>query len=180
MLSTTLPPPVNLFDHTSLSIMAAPVAMSERQLQKLLAQGKFPEVAEKEDVKSGSKSKKGRGKSATSIPLPEDEETTSAMPEDSTESKGATKPTTSGRGKAKTDAKGKRKMDDDNDNDDVVVTTTFTPPTPMIGSKIAIVCCSTINYLLRWIDEDWICSSWNQNLLHFILIVCFVFLFLTL
>ena len=145
--------------------MTAPGAMSERQLQKLLTEGKFPEVTQKEDVKSGSKSKKGRGKSATTIPIPQDKDTTSTLPAEASESKGTTKPITDGKGKAKTDAKGKRKMDTNYDEYHDVVTPTTTP-IPFLGRKIVIiVCCSTINYLLHWMDEIkiWSCS-WNKKL----------------
>ena len=128
---------VRLFLGTVFSSMAAKGAMSERQLQKLLAEGKF-ELTQKEDVKSGSKRKKGRGKSATTVPVTEDEE----LPE-------ASEPRTSkaitGRGKAKNDGKGKRKMDVVDDDDSDAVITTTTPPTPIIGRKIVIVCFSTIN-----------------------------------
>ena len=154
---------------TFLVIMAAPGAMSERQLQKLLTEGKFPEASQKEDVKSSSGKSKGRGKGTTSIPLlPEGGDTTSSIPEPS-ESKGKTKPISGGRGKTKTDAKEKRKMDDnddvDDDDDDLSTTTS---PTPIIGREIVIDCFSTINYLLRLIDEIWTYSPWNKKLLHFI------------
>ena len=130
--------------------MAAPGAMSERQLQKLLTQGKFPEVSQKEGAK-------GRGKGATSVSVPEvvensqDGDTTSSMPEVS-ESIGTTKPISGGRGKAKTVAKGKREMDVDDDDYHDDVTTTTTPVTT-IGRDIVIDCFATINYLLRFLDE---------------------------
>ena len=130
--------------------MAAPGAMSERQLQKLLAEGKFPEVSQNERAK-------GRGKGTTSVSVPDVVEnsqvgdTTRLMPEVS-ESIGTTKPVSGGRGKAKTIAKGKRKMDVDDDDYHDDVTTTTTPVTT-IGREIVIACFATINYLLRFLDK---------------------------
>jgi len=138
--------------------MTAPGAMSERQLQKLLTEGKFPEVTDKEDVQSDSKSKKGRGKSAHKI-----EDTTSSLQEAS-DSKG-TKPITGGKGKAKIDVKEKRKMDTCNDDCHDVVTITIKSTYSILGRKIiVIVCFATINYLLRWIDQGRTWSSLKEKL----------------
>ena len=123
--------------------MAAPGAMSERQLQKLLAEGKFPEVSQNERAK-------GRGKGTTSVSVPDVVENTEDGKPEVSESIGTTKPISGGRGKAKTVAKGKRKMDDDDYHDDVTTTTT---PVTTIGREIVIDCFATINYLLRFLDK---------------------------